>query len=104
MKCKQVLCQRTKNLQTNGNCNVWDDAIKKVVDQRSSGNKKVEHISVDLNLMTDVHTKLSNGIPVDQKVVSGLLLSGIVNILNQHDSIEALAIMLLEKSLKIFRQ
>ena len=90
MKCKQNLCQRTKNLKTNGNCNVCDDAIEKVGDHRKNDKKKLEHITVDIKQMVDIQNKLSNGIPVDQTVVSGLLLSGIMNILNQHDVIEAL--------------
>ena len=40
--------------------------------------------------MIDIHRKLADGIPVDQQVMIGLLLAGIVNILNQHDMIEAL--------------
>ena len=47
-------------------------------------------LNVDLSLMIDIHKKLSTGVPVDQQVVSSLLLGGIVNILNQHDLIEAL--------------
>ena len=67
----------------NGNCSVCDDAIIKVVDQRNDAKKNVEPITVDLKLIIDIHEKLSKGIPVDQQVVSGLLLGGIFNILHQ---------------------
>ena len=90
MKCRQNLCQRNKNLKPNGNCNVCDDAIAKVVKPSNNDKKKLENITVDLKLMVDIHKKLCDGVPVDQQVVSGLLLSGIVNILNQHNVIEVL--------------
>ena len=85
MKCRQNLCQRNKNLKPNGNCNVCDNAIDKVVQPSNNDKKKLENITVDLKLMVDIHKKLCDGVPVDQQVVSGLLLSGIVNILNQHN-------------------
>ena len=38
--------------------------------------------------MLDTHEKLACGILVDQHVISNLLLGGIINILEQHDTIE----------------
>jgi hypothetical protein len=61
---------------------VCDNAIIKVVNQRNNAKKNVEPIIVDIKLMIDI--------PVDQQVVSGLLLGGILNILHQYDKIEAL--------------
>ena len=40
--------------------------------------------------MIDIHKKLLTVVPVDQQVVSSLLLGGIVNILNKHEVIDAL--------------
>jgi hypothetical protein len=37
--------------------------------------------------LVDAHDKLAKGNPIDQKTVSRLLLAGVVNILNQHDTI-----------------
>ena len=55
-------------------------------------NKKplVENVKVDLKAMVDAHEQLSKGKPIDQKIVSSLLLAGVVNILNQHDTIVTL--------------
>ena len=91
MKCKQNLCKRNKNLKAYGYCNVREDAITKVVNHRNNDKKKLEHIKVDIKQMVDIHKKLSNGIPVDQTVVSGLVIIGIMNSLNKHNVIEALS-------------
>ena len=90
MKCKQSLCSRTKNLEVSGNCYVCEDAIAKILDQKNCVKKKFENVKVDLNLMIDIQKKLLTGVPVDQQVVSSLLLGGIVNILNKHEVIDAL--------------
>ena len=42
--------------------------------------------------MLETHEKLSQGVAIDPKVVSGLLLRGVINILSQHDTIENLEI------------
>ena len=46
----------------------------------------ISNVEVDLKAMVDVHEKLANGAPIDQKMVSRLLLADVINILNQHDS------------------
>jgi hypothetical protein len=92
MKCKQRLCQRVKNLAPSGNCNVCEDAICEVrTDAVQLENKKhVENIKVDMELMIDAHEKLSRGISLDPKLVSSLLLGGVINIINQHDALSQL--------------
>ena len=40
--------------------------------------------------MIETHEKLTKGIPIDPHVVSSLILSGIINIVNQHDTIKEL--------------
>jgi hypothetical protein len=47
----------------------------------------ISNVEVDLKAMVDVHEKLANGAPIDQKMVSRLLLAGEINILNQHNII-----------------
>ena len=93
MKCKQKLCQRNKSLKENGNCNVCDDAIIEALKKQKDlvGKKpKLDNIQVDFKELVDVHKKLSNGTPINQELVSSLMLAGIINILNQHDTIAAL--------------
>ena len=92
MKCKQKLCNRNKNLCTNGNCNVCDEAIKEVFKQNQKENPKkpIEEIHVDLEAMVKTHEKLLKGELVDPKDVSALLLAGVIKILNQHDTIDKL--------------
>ena len=90
MKFQQRLWKRAKNIQQSGNCNVCDDAIAKVVKPSNNDKKKLENITVDLKVMVDIHKKICDEVPVDQQGVSGLLLSGIVNVLNQHNVIEVL--------------
>ena len=90
MKCIQKLCQRNKNLKESGNCNVCDDAILEALKKQANLVSKkplIENITVDLKAMVDAHDKLAKGNPIDQKTVSRLLLAGVVNILNQHDTI-----------------
>ena len=60
-------------------------SIKELDKNKKEIAKKVE---VDLKLMVDTHEKLKCGILVDQHIVSNLLLGGVLNILNQHDTIE----------------
>ena len=84
MKCKQKLCQRSKNINENGNCIICDDAINEATRKVESSDKATGNVEIDLNLMIEIHNKLSNGVAVEPKVVSGLLLGGAINIINQH--------------------
>ena len=91
MQCKQKLCNRSKNLETSGNCCVCENVMKEVLKEFEKKNKQVSgKVEVDVNLMVKIHEELSRGIPVDKDVVSNLLLGGIINILNQHDTIDDL--------------
>ena len=89
MKCKQKLCSRNKNIEDSGNCSVCESVLleyaKKFENKKSNLTTKVE---VDLELMVKTHDMLSRGVPVEQKVVSNLLLGGVLNILQQHNTIE----------------
>ena len=88
MKCKQNLCQRSKNINNNGNCNICDDAINEALKQFKSISKKtMEDVEVDLNLMIEVQNKLFKEVVIEPQVVCGLLLGGVTNIINQHDKI-----------------
>ena len=87
MKCKQQLCQRSKNINENGNCNICDDAINEAIRKFEKTDKSTGNVAIDLNMMIEIHKKLSNGVTVEPKVVSGLLLGGVINIINQHDKI-----------------
>ena len=86
MKCLQKLCQRTKNLQKGGNCNVCEDAIVSSTKALEKG-KVVKAVETDLKLMISTHEKLVKGETVEKGVVNVLLLGGVINILNQHDRI-----------------
>ena len=83
---------QTKTLTTEGNCNVCEAAIGEVKKFFENQHKKrnTENVVFDMKLMKEAHEKLSNGVPIDPKVVSRLLLSGIINIINQHEDIENL--------------
>ena len=50
--------------------------------------KAKENVKMDMNMMVEIHNKLSKGIPVDSKEVSRLMLGGVINIINQHDKIK----------------
>ena len=91
-KCKQNLCQRTKKISQNGNCDVCQNVIEDItkkneVIRKPSNFKKVE---LDLKMMHETHKKLVSGCQVDSKVVNTLLLGGVVNILIQSEGIEAI--------------
>ena len=92
-KCTQKLCQRTKNLGSDGVCNVCQDVIKnteakhRIVVEKRRFSKRVE---IDIKKMVEVNEKLSKGIKVDPDVVSNLLLNGIINIIDQNESLEKL--------------
>jgi hypothetical protein len=47
-----------------------------------------DKVEVDTELMIKIHEKLVKEITVDKDVVSNLLLGGVINILNQHDTID----------------
>ena len=47
----------------------------------------MEDVEVDLNLMIEVQNKLSKEVVIEPQVVCGLLLEGVINIINQHDKI-----------------
>ena len=89
MKCKQKLCNRTKNIETSGNCsiceNVMLECFKEFDKQKKPVTKKVE---VDFDLMVKVQEQLSRGVLVEQEIVNNLILGGVINILHQHDTIE----------------
>jgi hypothetical protein len=88
MKCIQKLCQRTKNLNDDGRCNVCEDVIKENEKRYEKIKKtKVKEVAVDLKLMVHTHEKLSRGEKVEPNIVSNLLLAGVINILAQHDTI-----------------
>ena len=89
MKCKQKLCQRIKNLQQSGNCNVCEEAIAATIKSGESSQKKVvATVQTDLKMMISTHEKLLNGETIDRDVVNTLLLGGVINILGQHDKID----------------
>jgi hypothetical protein len=88
MKCIQQLCQRTKNLNDDGRCNVCEYVIKENEKRQEKIKKtKVKEVAVDLKLMDHTHEKLSRGEKVEPNIVSNLLLAGVINILAQHDTI-----------------
>ena len=88
MKCQQRLCQRTKNLKQNGNCNVCEEAIAASTKTIENYQEKViETVETDLKLMISTHNKLLKGETVEKDVVSVLLLGGVINILSQHNTI-----------------
>ena len=88
MKCIQKLCQRAKNLNGEGRCSVCEDVIKENEKKHKKVEKtKVKEVAVDLKLMVHTHEKLSRGEKVEPDIVSNLLLAGVINILDQHDTI-----------------
>ena len=88
MKCKQKLCSRTKNLDKSGSCAICADAIFEASKNYEKNKKRIpSKVDVDLKLMVETHAKLAKGLQVDPKVVSNLLLGGVINILHQHDTI-----------------
>ena len=89
MKCNQKLCQRNKNLDSNGTCNVCNEVIRETEKkhEKIKKNNVVEKVELDFKYMVAANKQLSKGEQVDPGVVSNLLLSGIINILAQHDTI-----------------
>ena len=92
MKCKQKLCQLSKNLSASGNCNVCEDVAKEATNNhnRVDQNKPQKRVDVDFNKMIKIHEKLSKGETVDPQIVSTLLLAGVINITSQHDALEGM--------------
>ena len=92
MKCKQRLCFRNKNVSQNGNCSVCDGVIENVTSSHKKVDEKktVKKVVVNMNQMVNMHRKLSNGVNIDPKDVSVLVLGGIINIISQHDELEDL--------------
>ena len=62
MKCSQKLCQRSKNLNTNGNCDVCEEVIKETEKKHEKVEQKrmINKVEVD---MIKIHKKLINGEP-----------------------------------------
>ena len=62
------------------------EAQHKKVDE----NKTIKRVVLDIKHMVEINEKLSKGVKVDSQVVSNLLLSGIINIIEQHETVEEL--------------
>ena len=90
MKCKSKLCQRSKNLNTRGNCEVCEEVIKETEKKHEKVKEKLSKntVEVDIKHMISTHKKLMKGENVDSVAVSNLVLGGVINILAQHDAIE----------------
>lgn len=92
MKFSQKLCQRNKNINQNGNCSVCEEVIANSMKahEKIDQNKTIPKVALDMKQMVDVHKKLKNGINIDPRDVSVLLLGGVINIISQHDALENL--------------
>ena len=91
-KCNQKLCKRTKNIGSSGACSVCEEVIKNVEarHKKVDENKTIKRVELDIKHMVEINEKLSKGVKVDSQVVSNLLLSGIINIIEQHKTVEEL--------------
>ena len=91
-KCNQKLCQRTKNIGSSGTCSVCDEVIKNVEAKHKKVDEKktVKRVELDIKHMVEINEKLSKGLKIDYHVVSNLLLSGIINIIEQNKTVEEL--------------
>ena len=91
-KCNQKLCQRTKNIRGNGVCSVCDDVITNVEARHAKldKNRISKKVEFDLNHMIEINEKLLKGVRIDSHVVSNLVLSGIINIIEQNEIVEEL--------------
>jgi hypothetical protein len=76
-------------LTPKGNCNVCEDAINEVEKILENNHKKrnTDNVALDMKLMIEAYEKLCKGISIDPKVGSSLLLSGVINIINQYDDL-----------------
>ena len=90
MKCSQRLCNRSKNLNNFGKCEVCEEVIKETnkKHKKVKENRDINRVEVDVKHMISMHRKLLNGEKVDPVEVSNLVLAGVINILAQHDKIE----------------
>ena len=90
MKCKQKLCQRSKNILPSGSCTICQDVMDEAT-TKLEANKKIANfkkVDLDLKLMVETHNKLIQGTQVDPKTVNILVIGGVINILSQSEAIE----------------
>ena len=80
MKCKQRACNRNKKLLNNGFCNVCNKAIMDINAENNAQKKVNEAIIMDL---INVNEKLRQGEIVDQNVVNGLIMGGIISLITK---------------------
>ena len=80
MKCNQKSCNRTKNLLNNGFCNVCNEAIMDINKEYDAQKKINEGIIKDL---MGVNEKLRRGEIVDQNVVNGVIMGGIISLITK---------------------
>ena len=78
MKCKQKSCNRNKNLLNDGFCNVCNEAIMDINKEYDAQKKINEGIIKDL---MGVNEKLRRGEIVDQNVVNGVIMGGIISLI-----------------------
>ena len=88
MKCSQKLCNRYKNLNSFGNCEVCEEVMKETKKKYEKVKDNKVRVEVDVKHMISMQRKLLNVEKVDPLEVSYLVLAGIINILAQHDRIE----------------
>ena len=90
MKCKQRLCQRTKNLKQSGYCNVCDDLVEEMKQKHKATEKPrtFQQVELDFKLLKDVHEKLVNRKEVETHIINILLLGGINNVLCQSEVVD----------------
>ena len=53
--------------------------------------KKAKRVELDIKHMVEINEKLSKGVKIDPQVVSNLLLSGIINIIEQQNTVRTRA-------------
>ena len=92
MKCKERLCQRSKNISLSGRCEVCENVIKEMNKKNETIKKQsnFEKVQLDFKVMVETHRKLLKGDQVEPKLVNTLLIGGVLNILNQSESMEDL--------------
>ena len=85
-KCKQKLCQRTKGINNSGDCSVCEEVIRSVKEKhiKVDEKRKIRRVELDIKHMMNINDKLARGEQIDSKVVSNLLLSGVINVIEQH--------------------
>ena len=67
MKCSQKLCNRSKNLNSFGNCEVCEEVIKETNKKHEKVKEKrvIDRVEVDMKHMISMHRNLLNGDKVD---------------------------------------